>query len=83
MPSNAKHSFSNVQEYSEDKPENKEDTRSWKGQLDKNEKFESPKFESFCLSWKEPSEVGKPRAKSEGIERSWKFLRKLESFPLV
>jgi len=26
--------------------------------VEENEKFESLKLESFCLSWKEPSEVG-------------------------
>ena len=58
----------------------------------KNEKLESFNLESlrlksFCLSWKEPSEVGKDRAKLERFERNWevssavgKFWVKLESF---
>ena len=50
------------------------DTCSWKGQLEravgKNEKLESFKMESlklksFCLSWKEPREIGKNREKLE------------------
>ena len=53
------------------------DTCSWKEQLEKNEKLESfnlesLKLESFCLSWKEPSEVEKNRAKLERTQRSWK-----------
>ena len=35
-------------------------------------KLESLKFESFCLSWKEPSEVGKNQAKLERTDQSWK-----------
>ena len=58
----------------------------------KNEKLESfklvsLKLESFCLSWKEPSEVEKNRAKLERTQRSWKepskvgkLLLKLENF---
>ena len=52
----------------------------------KNVKLESLKSESFCLSWKEHSEVGTNRAKLERFERSWKepsevgkFLLKFES----
>ena len=44
-------------------------------------------MESFCLSWKVPSEVGKSLAKLERSERSWrqpsevgKKRAKLESF---
>ena len=44
-------------------------------------KLESQKLESFCLSWKEPSEVGKPRAKSEGTERSWEVSAEVGKFP--
>ena len=53
----------------------------------KNEKLEKFKLESFRLSWKEPSEVGKNeqswkepskveknRAKLERAERSWKVV---------
>jgi len=35
-------------------------------------KLESLKLESFCLSLKKPSKVGKNRAKLERTERSWK-----------
>ena len=45
----------------------------------KNEKLESLKLESFCLSWKEPSEVGKNRAKLESTTEVGKWLMKLES----
>ena len=44
----------------------------------KNEKLEKFKLESFRLSWKEPSEVGKTNkvgknpAKLKRTERSWK-----------
>ena len=58
------------------------DTCSWKEQLEKNEKLESLKLESFCLSWKESSEVGKYRAKLEGFFWSWKVSLKLETFQL-
>ena len=36
--------------------------------VEKNEKLKSFKLESFC--WKEPSEVGKNRAKLERTQRS-------------
>ena len=45
----------------------------------KNEKFESLKVESFCLSWKERSEVRKDHAKLERTERSRKVSLQLES----
>ena len=35
-----------------------------------NEKLESLKLKSFSLSWKDPSEVGKNRAKLERTERN-------------
>ena len=51
------------------------DTCSWKGELEKKKletfKLESQKFESFCLSWKEPSKVGKKRAKLETSKSKW------------
>jgi len=37
-----------------------------------NFKLESPKLESFCLSWKEPSEIWKNPAKLERTELNWK-----------
>ena len=49
----------------------------------RNEKLESLKLKSFCLSWKEPSVVGKNRAKSEKTGEVGKFLLKLESFTEV
>ena len=58
--------------------------------LRKNEKLESLKLKRAKRSWKEPSEVGKNRAKLERTARSWKepievgkFLLKLESFAEV
>ena len=67
----------------------KRDTCSWKGQL-KTFKLESLKLESFCLNWKEPSELGKNRAKLEKIERCWKepskvgkYLRTFKSFQFL
>ena len=50
---------------------NKRNTCSWKGQLE-TFNLESLKLESFCLQWKEPSEIGKNRAKLERTERSGK-----------
>ena len=52
-------------------------TCSWKRQF-KNHKFESLELESFCLSWKGPSEVGKDQVKSERTERSRKVSLQLE-----
>ena len=50
------------------------DRCSWKGQLEKTSfKSESLQLENFCLSWKEPSEVGKNPAKLERTDRSWKI----------
>ena len=55
------------------------DTCSWKGQLEravgnneelKSFKLESLTLENFCISWKEPSKVGKNRAKLERTEGS-------------
>ena len=46
-------------------------TCSWEGRLEKTRSF---KLESFCLSWKEPGEVGKNRPKLERTGRSWKGL---------
>ena len=43
-------------------------------------KLESLKLESSCLSRKEPSEVGKNRAKLERIERSWKIFFEVGKF---
>ena len=53
------------------------DTCSWKEQLEKNEKLESfnlesLKLKSFCLSWKEASEVAKKQAKLERTDQGWK-----------
>ena len=36
----------------------------------KSFKLESLTLENFCISWKEPSKVGKSRAKMERTERS-------------
>ena len=44
------------------------DTSSLKGQLE-SFKLESLKLEKFCLSWEEPSEIGKNRAKLESIAK--------------
>ena len=52
---------------------------SWKGQF-KNHKFESLELESFCLSWKGPSEVGKDQVKSERTERSRKVSSEVGKF---
>ena len=43
-------------------------------------KLKSLKLVSFCLSWKDPSVVGKNRAKLKRIDRSWEISLKLESF---
>ena len=56
----------------------------WKG-FQKNEKLErfkleSLKLESFCLNWKEPSEVEKNRAKLQRTKRSWKGSLKMENY---
>ena len=45
---------------------------SWKEREVGKFNLESLKLESFCLSWKEPSEVGKKQAKLERTDQSWK-----------
>ena len=44
----------------------------------KNEKLESLKLKNFCLSWKEPSEIGKHRSKMESFAEVGKSQAKLE-----
>ena len=48
--------------------------------VEKNEKLKSFRLESFCLSWKEPSEIRKNRAKLERTERSWRVSSEVGKF---
>ena len=51
---------------------------SWKNEKLESFKLKSLTLESFCLSWKEPSEVGKNRAQLESLNELGKLSRKSE-----